>query len=390
MTSFIYARQYDGEFLEGLTLKVLLAASITTAIVAPVSFVVRILLSKRRGHRILSLNSALSVLALIAGLIAVALFTSFAVASRTVWVYYNLGQFFASTAAGLTILSIVDVLFSNSRNTGSSWRGFLGLPLILGLTYLVLSFWPLYCGRLSSPAAPLLAVAFSWTHGVLLATTFLLLLVAFALEKRGPAGIQVSTRHRATVAIYYLLAIIQALSNAFYVAVHSDELYNKDNRNEVYTNYGGVYVYVDDIDRGRTAGVAASVTALMIFLVSFLVANLQAQNSPAKPEETETKENHAAQSDQVDGPASCAPSTKGNPHDSMFIIQGARVPGYRESTGQDVQRARCFHRSPPPTGILRTISVDVVVEDREEDEWHDAEGQRGPRGWEAALRRGPQ
>ncbi|KAM0605852.1 hypothetical protein ACHAP1_004495 [Verticillium nonalfalfae] len=79
----------------------------------------------------------------------------------------------------------------------------------------------------------------------------------------------------------------------------------------------------------------------MIFLVSFLVANLQAQNSPAKPEETETKENHAAQSDQVDGPAS-------------------------------------------------TISVDVVVEDREEDEWHDAEGQRGPRGWEAALRRGPQ
>ncbi|EEY19494.1 predicted protein [Verticillium alfalfae VaMs.102] len=230
MTSFIYARQYDGEFLEGLTLKVLLAASITTAIVAPVSFVVRILLSKRRGHRILSLNSALSVLALIAGLIAVALFTSFAVASRSFLAWLP------------------------------------GLPLILGLTYLVLSFWPLYCGRLWSPAAPLLAVAFSWTHGALLATTFLLLLVALALEKRGPTGKQVSTRHRATVAIYYLLAIIQALSNAFYVAVHSDELYNKDSRDEVYTDYGGVYVYVDHTDRGRTAGVAASVTALYVRL----------------------------------------------------------------------------------------------------------------------------
>ncbi|RXG41977.1 hypothetical protein VDGE_07543 [Verticillium dahliae] len=266
-------------------------------IIALLSFVARILWSKRRGHRILNLNFALIVLALITGLIAIALFISFAAASSAVWLLYNLGK-------------------------------------------------------------------------------------------------QFSTSHCALVAILYLIVICNALSNAYYMARHSGELYNKGGRNEVYTNYVDVYVYVYDAyayDNGeRSPGVTASIPALLIFLTAFVTAVFQPQSSPAKPEETETKENHAAPSDQVDGPASCPPSTKGNPHDSMFIIQGARVPGYRESTGQDVRRARDFHQSPPPTGILRTISVDVVVEDREEDEWHDAEGQRGPRGWEAALRRGPQ
>ncbi|KAF3349570.1 hypothetical protein VDGL01_01156 [Verticillium dahliae] len=394
MTSSIYARQYERQTLDDFDRKLGLGVSICIMIIALLSFVARILWSKRRGHRILNLNFALIVLALITGLIAIALFISFAAASSAVWLLYSLGQFFASIATGLSAVSIVGVLFSNSRNTGSSLRGFLSLPLILVLAYLIISFWPLYCGWLPSPAAPKLARAFSWAHGALLATTFLLLFVASALEKPGPTGKQFSTSHCALVAILYLIVICNALSNAYYMARHSGELYNKGGRNEVYTNYVDVYVYVYDAyayDNGeRSPGVTASIPALLIFLTAFVTAVFQPQSSPAKPEETETKENHAAPSDQVDGPASCPPSTKGNPHDSMFIIQGARVPGYRESTGQDVRRARDFHQSPPPTGILRTISVDVVVEDREEDEWHDAEGQRGPRGWEAALRRGPQ
>ncbi|KAG7147204.1 hypothetical protein HYQ46_003964 [Verticillium longisporum] len=318
MTSSIYARQYERQTLDDFDRKLGLAVSICIMIIALLSFVARILWSKRRGHRILNLNFALIVLALITGLIAIALFISFAAASSAVWLLYNLGQFFASIATGLSAVSIVGALFRK----------------------------------------------------------------------------QFSTSHCALVAILYLIVICNALSNAYYMARHSGELYNKGSRNEVYTNYVDVYVYVYDAyayDNGeRSPGVTASIPALLIFLTAFVTANFQAQSSPAKPEETETKENHAAPSDQVDSPASCPPSTKGNPHDSMFIIQGARVPGYRESTGQDVRRARDFHQSPPPTGILRTISVDVVVEDREEDEWHDAEGQRGTRGWEAALRRGPQ
>ncbi|EGY16379.1 uncharacterized protein VDAG_07543 [Verticillium dahliae VdLs.17] len=318
MTSSIYARQYERQTLDDFDRKLGLGVSICIMIIALLSFVARILWSKRRGHRILNLNFALIVLALITGLIAIALFISFAAASSAVWLLYSLGQFFASIATGLSAVSIVGVLFRK----------------------------------------------------------------------------QFSTSHCALVAILYLIVICNALSNAYYMARHSGELYNKGGRNEVYTNYVDVYVYVYDAyayDNGeRSPGVTASIPALLIFLTAFVTAVFQPQSSPAKPEETETKENHAAPSDQVDGPASCPPSTKGNPHDSMFIIQGARVPGYRESTGQDVRRARDFHQSPPPTGILRTISVDVVVEDREEDEWHDAEGQRGPRGWEAALRRGPQ
>ncbi|CRJ88997.1 hypothetical protein HYQ45_006382 [Verticillium longisporum] len=390
MTSFIYARQYDGEISNDIVYKIVLATSICTTIIALLSFVVRILLSKRRGHRILNLNFALTLLALIMGLIAVALFISFTTASHNEWLRYNLGQFFASIATGLSVVSIVGVLFSHSRNTESSSRGLLSLLLILGLSYLIISFWPLHCGRLLSPAATFIAKAFSWTHGALLTTTFLLLLVASALEKRGPTAKQVSTRHRALVAILYLIAIILVLSNAFYVALNSDVLYGDGDNEGTYTDYEHVYADYDYAYDERFPGVNASISALMIFLVAFLAANIQAQGSPAKPEETEAKENHAAPNDQVDGPASCSPSTEGNLRDSMFIIQGARVPGYREPTGQDVQRARDFHKSPPPTGILRTISVDVVVEDREEDEWHDAEGQRGTRGWEAALRRGPQ
>ncbi|KAG7112777.1 hypothetical protein HYQ46_011454 [Verticillium longisporum] len=109
MTSFIYARQYDGEISNDIVYKIVLATSICTTIIALLSFVVRILLSKRRGHRILNLNFALTLLALIMGLIAVALFISFTTASHNEWLRYNLGQFFASIATGLSVVSIVSV-----------------------------------------------------------------------------------------------------------------------------------------------------------------------------------------------------------------------------------------------------------------------------------------
>ncbi|KAM0330738.1 hypothetical protein ACHAQA_003690 [Verticillium albo-atrum] len=45
--------------------------------------------------------------------------------------------------------------------------------------------------------------------------------------------------------------------------------------------------------------------------------------------------------------------------------------------------------SPPAAGILKTVSVDVVVDVQAEDQWHDAQKEQDPRDWEAVLRQGP-
>ncbi|RBQ70313.1 hypothetical protein VDGD_21520 [Verticillium dahliae] len=62
------------------------------------------------------------------------------------------------------------------------------------------------------------------------------------------------------------------------MARHSGELYNKGGRNEVYTNYVDVYVYVYDAyayDNGeRSPGVTASIPALYVRLDSWKVTRL--------------------------------------------------------------------------------------------------------------------
>lgn len=65
MTSSIYARQYERQTLDDFDRKLGLGVSICIMIIALLSFVARILWSKRRGHRILNLNFALIVLALV-------------------------------------------------------------------------------------------------------------------------------------------------------------------------------------------------------------------------------------------------------------------------------------------------------------------------------------